>query len=299
VGHERGKIIPLLLGLAVYLTYLGTVEAQAVWSTEHNSVQAANRPIASCETIRALSPVKEALKLACLRTNGTGEGVPIRNAMIIGFVGGFVKHDDLNHPEVTFAALLSELYPSIHAEVFSNHAGKKAFRQVLAFLDTNHDGIITAREKEQADIVIYGHSWGASQAVALARALGRHGIPVLLSIQIDSVRKLGQDDSTIPANVKNAINFYETEGLIHGRSMIRAAAPDSTNILGNFQMDYRTRPINCDNYPWLARHLNKAHYEIENDPLVWNKIRMLIDIALLRPTTVVSATLPPEQLSLR
>ena len=34
------------------------------------------------------------------------------------------------------------------------------------------------------------------------------------------------------------------------------------------------RRINCDNYPWIARHLNKPHHEIENDPLVWEQIRL-------------------------
>jgi hypothetical protein len=71
-----------------------------------------------------------------------------------------------------------------------------------------------------------------------------------LTIQIDSVRKPGQDDSTIPPNVKNAINFYQSEGRIHERSMIRAADPELTKILGNFRMDYRAHRINCSNYPF-------------------------------------------------
>jgi len=64
--------------------------------------------------------------------------------------------------------------------VFANHDGKKALRQVLEFLDANRDGMSTANEKERASIIIYGHSWGASQTVALARALGEQRIPVLL-----------------------------------------------------------------------------------------------------------------------
>jgi len=126
------------------------------------------------------------------------------------------------HPEVHFAAYLRDRYPSaIHTEVFANHEGKKALRQVLRLLDTNGDGMLALTEKEQTSIIIYGHSWGASQAVALARELGRQAIPVLLTIQVDSIRKRGQDDSTIPANTQTAVNFYQPRGEVNhscGRS---------------------------------------------------------------------------------
>src|SRR5271169_2600682 len=53
-------------------------------------------------------------------------------SIVIGFVGGFAKRDDVKHPEVQFAANLRERYPSqVYAEVFSNHEGQKALRQVL------------------------------------------------------------------------------------------------------------------------------------------------------------------------
>ena len=121
-------------------------------------------------------------------------------------------------------------------EVFANRDGKEALGWLLRQLDTDGDGVLTAAEKEQATIVIYGHSWGGSQAVALARQLGRLGIRVQLTIQIDSVPKVWQSGSRIPANVDRAINFYQSEGLLHGRSTIHAADPDHTSILGNFRM---------------------------------------------------------------
>ena len=43
---------------------------------------------------------------------------------------------------------------------------------------------------------------------------------------MDSVRKRGEDDGSIPANVREAINFYQTEGMLHGRSSIRAIAAE-------------------------------------------------------------------------
>jgi pimeloyl-ACP methyl ester carboxylesterase len=201
---------------------------------------------------------------------------------------------------VEFAGLLRERYPSVvHAEVFSNHDGKKALRRVLQLLDTNRDGLLTDREKEQASIIIYGHSWGGSQAVTLARQLGQKSVSVLLTIQMDSVHKPGHDDAVIPPNVRNAINFYQTKGLIHGRSSIRAADRRRTNIIGNFQMTYLDRRINCDNYPWIERHLNRPHHEIENDPLVWERIASMIDNELSKGTPAVDGSFTSTSLGVR
>jgi hypothetical protein len=224
----------------------------------------------------------------------------VQKAIIIGFVGGFVRSDDMNHPEVQFAAHLREAYPSeVHAEVFANHDGKRALRRVLEILSKDGDGPVTSREKKRASIIIYGHSWGASQVVTFARDLGRLGIPVSLTIQVDSVHKPGHEDAVIPPNVRNAINFYQTRGVIHGRSRIRASDPKRTNIVGNFQMAYQDRQINCDYYPWLARHLNRGHHEIENDPRVWEQISSLIDSELLEGTSPLEASLPTTPQALK
>jgi hypothetical protein len=244
--------------------------------------------------------VKAALRLVCLRDTLGVRNMGVRKAIIIGFVGGFVRSDDKNHPEVQFAAHLREAYPSeVHAEVFANHDGKHALRRVLEQLSKDGDGVPTSREKERASIIIYGHSWGASQVVTLARDLGRLGIPVSLTIQGDSVHKPGHEDEVIPPNVRNAVNFYQTRGFIRGRSRIRASDPTRTNIIGNFQMAYQDRQINCDNYPWVARHLNRGHHEIENDPRVWEQISFLIDSELLEATLPLEASLPTSPQSLK
>jgi len=244
--------------------------------------------------------VKAALNLVCVPGTLGIRNAVVEKAIIIGFVGGFVRHDDLRHPEVQFAEYLRQRYPSIvHTEVFANHAGKNALRRVLQLLDTDKDGVLSSGEKEQASIIIYGHSWGASQAVTLANDLGRLDIPVSLIILVDSVHKPGHEDAVIPRNVQSAVNFYQKKGIIHGRSHIRAADPERTNIIGNFQMTYQDRPINCDNYPWIARHLNKPHHEIENDPRVWEQIASLIDSQLSWDTSAVEASLPSTPRAVR
>jgi len=269
-----------------------SANAQAVALMEAGVIASSSRlPGSSCGESFASLPVKQALRMVCQRNYETGNNAPARKAIVIGFVGGFVKSNDVRHPEVNFAALLRERDPAIvQAEVFSNHDGKKARQRLLQVLDTDGDGTLTSAEKKQVSIIIYGHSWGGSQTVTLARELGKLGVPVLLTIQLDSVRKPGQDDSTIPDNVENAINFYQSKGLIHGRSVIHAADPTRTNILGNIRMTYARGQVNCDNYPWLARVFNKPHHEIENDPRVWGQVVSLIDSELKSTSSVARAS---------
>jgi hypothetical protein len=203
----------------------------------------------------------------------------VQKRIVIGFVGGFVRHDEPHHPEVQLADRLRKLdNASIDAEVYANVHRERAFRKIMHVLDADHNGVVTAGEKQSAKIIIYGHSWGAEETVALARELEREGIPVLLTIQVDSILKPGgEEDSVIPANVESAINFYQTWGPLQGRRKIRAADPTRTTILGNFKMTYKEHPVNCDQNPWYARLFAKTHMEIENDPRVWEKVFSLIE----------------------
>ena len=165
--------------------------AQETWVPEgkmrHSNGSAMGQPR---NEANAQSAVKEALRLVCLRKGASTDEVTVRSAIVVGFVGGFVNHDDLRRPEVQFAAFLRDRYPSaVRVEVFANRDGRKALRWLLRQLDANGEGL-TAAEKEQAAIIIYGHSWGGSQAVTLARQLERLGVRVRLTIQVDSVVKL-------------------------------------------------------------------------------------------------------------
>lgn len=199
-----------------------------------------------------------------------------RNVIVIGFVGGFVSRNDTKHPEVQFAAYLRDRYPLIHAEVFGNHHGREALQEVVRLLDTDHDGIISPAEKERSTIIIYGHSWGATETVAFARQLGQMEIPVALTVQIDTIGKPGRRAMPISPNVTSAINFYQTRGPLHGARQVVAFDPARTTVLGNIRMTYENRPINCDNYSWYSRTLNKPHHEIENDFRVWDQVASLI-----------------------
>jgi hypothetical protein len=212
-----------------------------------------------------------------------GEASPKPPAIVVGFVGGFIAHDNPVHSEVQLAARLRKQYPSgVYVETFESYRGKNAKQKILELLDTNHSGTLTAEEKRNARIIIYGHSWGGSESISLARALQKDGVPVLLTLQVDSISRPGSDDTTIPANVAQAANFYQSHGLLRGDHDIRAADPTRTGIIGNFQFDYQTSPLKCSEYPWYDRFFAKTHTQIECDPMVWARVESLI-VANLPP----------------
>jgi hypothetical protein len=225
-----------------------------------------------------------ALALGEADTPAPATEIAARPATVIGFVGGFVKPDARVHSTVQLAEHLRHSYPAgVYVKVFENHHGDQAYKELLRQLDSNNDGTLSLDEKRQARIIIFGHSWGASETVTLARKLEKAGIPVLLTIQVDSVAKGSENDALIPANVAQAVNFYQPHGLVHGRPQIHAADPDHTEIVGNFRFDYSANPITCNGYPWFNHIFMKPHTEIECDPKVWTQVEALIQSKLSPP----------------
>lgn len=199
---------------------------------------------------------------------------PVRS-LVIGFVGGFVHSNDLRHSEVQIARGLKAKYgENVQVQVFRNREIAKAHQTVVTWFNAVDENGPVPR------IILFGHSWGASAVVYLARELEQDGIPVALTIQVDSVRKHSEDDSVIPANVIEAVNFYQTKGIIHGRRRIIAADPASTAVLGNFKLEYQSEPAECHAYPWYDRLFFKGHTSIECDPRVWSQVDALIETRL-------------------
>jgi hypothetical protein len=252
-----------------------------------------------------------------LRGDGAGGAVQTRvaPAIVIGFVGGFVRHENAVHSPVQVAAKLRKEYPDgVYVEVFENHRREEAYRRILEILGTGGSrsqesrsqagtqndekgsraearhyngeagGSVSEEQKRQARIIIYGMSWGGTETVALAKELKAQKIPVLLTVQVDSVAKIGEDGGVIPANVGEAVNFFQDNGLLHGRAEIRAEDAGRTKILGNFRYDYKAKPVSCNEYPWYDRMLTKYHTEIECDPAVWGRVEALIREKLTVPS---------------
>jgi len=196
--------------------------------------------------------------------------------ILVGFVGGFVRHDNPHQQPVLIAQRLRQsLGHDAFVQVFENRHRRQAYQTIVRLLDRNHDGFLSDQEKSQAHIVLFGHSWGASAAVILARELARIDIPVLLTVQVDSVAKLWQHDAVIPDNVTAAVNFYQPHGLIHGRARISAANSSKTEILGNYRYDYREQPVRCESMSWFD-HLTPSHAQSECDPHLWSRVENLV-----------------------
>jgi hypothetical protein len=209
------------------------------------------------------------------RAEGRTEETP--QAIVIGFMGGNVAPDDATRNELIISNRLHASYPSgVYFEVLENRRVEDARQKVLQLLRDQNS-------KVPARIILYGHSWGASAVVTLADELKQDGIPVLLTIQVDSVQKKGQNDRLIPDNVARAINFYQPDGLLHGRPAIAAANPARTQILGNFRYAYKIAPPSCSTYPWYERMFIKTHIAIECDPVLWTRIENLIRDSLGQP----------------
>jgi len=84
--------------------------------------------------------------------------------IVVGFLGGFVKHDNPVHSEVQLAARLRKEYPAgVDVETFESYRGAKARQKILELLDADHDGTLSVEEKQDARVILYGHSWGASE----------------------------------------------------------------------------------------------------------------------------------------
>jgi hypothetical protein len=219
------------------------------------------------------------LALPAVAANGAIEAQPSSkvNYILVGFAGGFVRHNNPHHGPVQLALrLLREAPAGTYVEVFENRRRKKAFRTVLRLLDRDHDGNLSEEEKTQAHVILFGHSWGASAVVLLARELDHAGVPVLLTVQVDSVAKPWQHDEVIPDNVAAAVNFYQSHGLIHGRSEIKAEDGTKTQILGNYRFDYRQHPVQCEATSWFDRTFTPSHMQSQCDPQIWNRVENLV-----------------------
>jgi pimeloyl-ACP methyl ester carboxylesterase len=244
----------------------------------------------SLTILAATIPFARAVDTAVPHPNPTAP-----SAIVIGFVGGFVSSDNPHHGPVQLAQRIRQTVPQgTYVRVFENRRRNQAYQAVLRLLDTNRDGILSSEEKTRARIILFGHSWGASATVMLARELRQQGIPVLLTVQVDSVAKLWQNDSLIPDNVAEAVNFYQTQGVIHGRRHITAVDPARTEILGNYLLDYKANHVQCPEASWWDRVFTPGHMQSECDPHLWSQVETMVRQRLSPDTTstAISSTNP-------
>ena len=195
--------------------------------------------------------------------------------LILGFLGG---RDSWDQPDRSVRKLALKIraldLPGVDVETVENKKRALALKLIRNAFDRNQDGHLDPEERALVRLILYGQSFGGAAVVKLARQLEQMDVPVLLTVQVDSV---GRDDRIIPANVARAANLFQTNGLfIRGEREISAADPARTEVLGNFQFDYSDNRIDLSRVSWWKKSFRVAHTRMEHDPAVWAKVEQII-----------------------
>lgn len=208
--------------------------------------------------------------------------VPAGSCLVTGFVGGRVAWDDESQGVRQLALELRS--EGFFVQTFENRRRDVALDVVRQALDRNGDRTVDADESASVPLVVYGQSFGGAAVVKFARQLQDLGVPVELTVQVDSV---GRNDAVIPPNVRSAANLYQTDGwFLDGEHPIRAEDPDATRILGNWRFDYSEPPgsgISLASVPFWKLAFRIPHARMDRDARVWTRVKELI-VGACHPT---------------
>ena len=208
--------------------------------------------------------------------------LPEGQVLIIGFMGGRERWDNDKRGVRKLALKLRAMgLPGVHVETVENKKRRLAVELIRKALDRNGDGELQPQERGSARLIIYGQSFGGAAVVKLARQLQKVGVPVMLTVQVDSV---GRGDKVIPSNVARAANLFQRDGWpIRGEKEIRAEDPGRTKIIGNFKFSYRDKKVDLSGVSWLKRFLRTAHTKMDHDPDVWGVVeKTILEVAVTK-----------------
>jgi len=197
-----------------------------------------------------------------------------RDFLVLGFMGGRDAWNKNNALRSLGLRLRSQQHARLQVETVENKKRALAIELVRNAFDRDCDGKLDSRERSSARLILYGQSFGGAAVVKLARQLKVMEIPILLTVQIDSI---GRDDGVIPSNVLRAANLFQPNGLlIRGEPKIVPEDPLKTTIIGNFEFDYRQKKVDISAVSWHKKIFRVAHNQIEHDPDVWTKVEELV-----------------------
>jgi hypothetical protein len=203
--------------------------------------------------------------------------------LIIGFMGGRESWDNHERGVRKLALRLRSMnLPGVYVETVENKKRRQAIKLIRNAFDRNGDARLDEHERTSARLIIYGQSFGGAAVVKLARQLKEIGVPVLLTVQVDSV---GRGDKKIPSNVTSAANLFQRNGLfIKGEREIHPEDPSKTTIIGNFRFDYNGKKIDLSEVSWLKRLFHTAHTKMDHDPEVWSLVeKFILDVVSPKP----------------
>lgn len=202
---------------------------------------------------------------------------PLQNneILILGFMGGREPWNNNERSVRRLALKLRSTYSrDIWVETVENKKRTLAIELIRNAVDGNRDGKLDDKERASIRLILYGQSFGGAAVVKLARQLQKMGVPVFLTVQVDSV---GRGDRVIPSNVLRAANLFQSNGwFIQGEPEIRAEDQTRTTIIGNFKFDYAHKKIDISRVSWGKKAFRIAHTKMEYDPEVWDKVEELI-----------------------
>ena len=87
-----------------------------------------------------------------------------------------------------------------------------AVRSHAAVESLAQSAIARWRSGSHGPIIIVGHSLGADAAIVMAQRLGSAQVPVALLVTFGPV-----DSAPVPANVRRAVNYFQSNSVWHGR----------------------------------------------------------------------------------
>ena len=149
-----------------------------------------------------------------------------------GFVGAMESSNRKGSGVVQIRdALRGSAYPDVCSESFIPLSWESCRNWILRQFPA-HSGPFTQAEIDEAPrIILLGHSTGGWAVLKVARDLRDKGIPVELTVQLDSV---GITDHTVPRNVKRSAIFHAKDFLmLLTTKNIRLEDPLHTKLIAN------------------------------------------------------------------
>ncbi len=192
---------------------------------------------------RCLLGVVVLLQLSLLAVEMRAQNFPPKvsqtcKILVVGYVGGLDTPNNGFSGVVKIRKQLQALHnPELCVKTFSAYHWMAAYGWIKESLPPDREEHFSKEEiRSGPKIIIYGHSFGGWACLSLARLLDTKGIPVELTVQIDSV---GLGDSVVPPNVKAAANYYHRAPLpFLIRRSIRAEDETTTQVLGNSRVPH-------------------------------------------------------------
>ena len=197
--------------------------------------------------------------------------------LILGFLGGRDNWDEKSRGVRQLAMKIDSMnLPDVHIETLENRKVDLAIELIHKAFDNNQDGYLDEMERSKSRLIMFGHSLGGAAVVKLSHDLRDMDIPILLTVQIDSVGFF-YDDHLIPSNVKRAANLYQQDGwLLVGEDEIIPEDPKKTKIIKNVRFFYEDKEVDMSGEPWKRRLLSVPHSKMDADPQVWSTVEQLI-----------------------